>query len=504
MLQPNAQIPLSYAYGPTVGEHFQKAMSIADAMDQMRSRRVRDAQVQQEMQKTEYALQLEREKQAREASIRGKYAKQLEGVESFEAETPAPAEPGPLPPPVSVQPRGVETARSIYDQIASQGQADPATYSTMSRAYTDKGLTIPPEVIDKIASGAMTYEQFLADDKTPGLTAWDKASVKEQEAAQLAADAENQRRAAEVSAQTAAQQAAYVQEAGAYDKKGIPEAYQWMGREGYKTYLGLAKDDPEFAEKYVDRLLERVGKMKKEESDYGKTPTGLDLKFAGNKEYVAEQMAVLDKYYENGLITKEGYEALKSAVPTRPVSWLSDIDFYSTSKRKKEAAEQAQKYTDVKAKEGAIKTAERKEAKEIVKEEEAKINAEMLLNNTNKNIDYLTKQIDTKFAATGVVSNLAAKWTSSEAATRKSYFEQLKSNLTVKRLTDLKAAGGTLGALSDKERVLLETAASRLDFGGSEKRNRDALLEIKGILNAARDRAKQAKSDAELIDRYKK
>jgi hypothetical protein len=61
MSELNAQIPLSYVYGPTIGDNFKQAVSIADAMDTMRSRGVQRQQVQQEMQKSAYAMQLERE-----------------------------------------------------------------------------------------------------------------------------------------------------------------------------------------------------------------------------------------------------------------------------------------------------------------------------------------------------------------------------------------------------------------------------------------------------------
>jgi hypothetical protein len=109
---------------------------------------------------------------------------------------------------------------------------------------------------------------------------------------------------------------------------------------------------------------------------------------------------------------------------------------------------------------------------------------------TNRNIDNLINDFETGKGSTGIVANVWADlYKPSESGTRKAYFQQIKSGLTLKKLTDLKAAGGTLGALSDQERVMLDNSASVLDYQGSTERNIQALRDIKNVLNAAKIRA---------------
>lgn len=507
MAEINAQIPLSYVYGPTIGDHLKSAMSLADARDMMRTRRVQTANLQQEMaqaslmnplkiqearqvlSKNAQTYQAEQDKLAREEKLRRTYGSEYAAIKDREAAEPMPTEPAPIPEPEPIQPRGVETAKSVYDAIQAQGEVDPSTYKSMSESYKAKGLTIPAEIISDIANKTMTYEQFLADEKTPGLTKWNKASIIDQEAAKKEAEAKYASKLQEYPEQIERQKQQYTAQLEEYNKD-IPAEFKWMDRETYKRYLDRAALSPEFGEKYLNDLVDKRSKMAKDSDFLGKTPTGIDLRLAKDKDYVDAQLEILKGYLDNGKINQESYNALYGVVKTRPVSWQSQLPIFLGAKETGQAL-------------GNVKTAEeieklRKEKEKLTREEkEAATKASDLVatstevaRQTNENIDRLINDFETKKGKTGVLPSLWADiYPPSEAGTRKAYFQQIKESLTLKKLTDLKAAGGTLGALSDRERTMLENAASILDFRGSPQRNIEALRNIKKTLNSARERS---------------
>lgn len=184
----------------------------------------------------------------------------------------APTEPAELPAPAPEPSRtsGIDTSKNIYSDIVSNGLDTPETYKTLSETYKRSGLTIPPEIIGDIASGKMTYEQFLAHDKTPGLMAWDKANqaeITQQQAIQSANAKKQAEYQAQVDAQKAAyeaQQAQYGQQKSAYQAQvaaatpeaRIPEEFRFMSPNQYQTYLKAMVEQPEVAEDFKKSIIE--------------------------------------------------------------------------------------------------------------------------------------------------------------------------------------------------------------------------------------------------------
>jgi hypothetical protein len=249
------------------------------------------------------------------------------------------------------------------------------------------------------------------------------------------------------------------------------------------------------AQEYADtdigkNILSYNNKQSAATDAFGRTPTGLDLKYATDPEYVKAQEEILGGYLENGKISQGTYNALLGVVKTRPVSWQSQLPMFLSSKETGEQLGIAKTKEEIEKLRIEKGKAAREEGEAGKKSAATAATAQTIEELTNRNIDNLIGDFETGKGATGLVANTWADlYAPSEAGTRKAYFQQIKSGLTLKKLTDLKAAGGTLGALSDQERVMLDNAASVLDFKGSTVRNVAALRDIKKTLNAAKVRA---------------
>lgn len=393
MAEINAAIPMSFQYGPTVGEHFQNAVKLADMMDQRKQR-------------------------------------------ALEAE---------------------QTRQSIAQQAAInplQIQAAQQNLVNQQQQYQQNQQKFPVEM----DQAKITYEKMLLENKN---------IIEKRKKENL-----------EIMAKAA-------------DNIIDEPTYQAWRKFAQDHIGGDTSDMPDTYGPDAQMLIKNIksGYEGNKVDQFGKTPTGLDLKYATDPEYVKSQEEILKSYLDNGKISQESYNALSGVVKTRPVSWQSQLPMFLSLKETSQKLDIAKTGTEIEKLNLEKEKVAREEAQNAAKAKEAESNAEQYAQNTLSKIDNLINDITSGKTRTGMTADAWARYiTSSDAATQKAYFDQIKNTLTVQKLLDIKAQGGTFGALSEKELELLTKSASNLDFAGSKERNIAALKEIKSTILAAKKR----------------
>lgn len=398
MAEINAAIPMSYQYGPTIGEHFKSAMTLADMMDQRKQRALEMQATQQTMAQNQqlYPLQVQAAQQG-----------------------------------LATGAQNLATAQQTYQQ---NERTNPLTYEKMQEEHKDLLQKRRNENLEIMAHAAET----VIDESS--YQAWKRF-----------ADTE-------------------------------------VG--GDTTDLPATYDDN--AKLHVDNVIKGYSAKKQQESDF-LTKYGMLNSIAA----MPDGPEKMQKFSQFMLSTAPAAyyptssTGIESAVNKIKATATPTAQAVGQATYAKTVAEEATSggQLDIEKERVAAEKAKREEAAAAAKTKEGESNAEQYTANTLSKIENLISDIESGKTRTGMTADAWAKYiTSSNAATQKAYFDQIKNSLTVQKLLDIKAQGGTFGALSEKELELLTKSASNLDFAGSKERNLAALKEIKNTIEAAKVR----------------
>lgn len=441
----------------------------------------------------------------------------------------APVEPAALPAPAPEPAKSaIDTSKDIYaqiqnslispesDQVIQAGPPDLRQHSKdVSDFYKQKGLNIPPRVVDKILGGKMTYEEFLASDETPGLMAWDKMRYKSADEETAAINAKKQAEyQAQVDAQKAAyeaQQAQYGQQKSAYQTQvaaatpeaRIPEEFRFMSPNQYQTYLKAMVEQPEVAEDFKKSIIESKKTLAEAGTQEAKSKDLKDYQIGSilNTAWKKGQGAEANEALVQGLISM-GYgpvearsavdnaEALVAKYQSSP-AMLGLGKLKATAEAQQEKFEFEAKKEEFKQLMASRKDAreERKEAREArkqaIKEGEAETkkrdyvtSVERDLTNKKAAAQKMYEELANSPRATGKLADTwASMWSSNEAADRRRDLNKIKNGLGFGALVDFRKQGVTFGALSEREYDRAASAATKLSFDASVKNNLEALQE---------------------------
>lgn len=480
MAELDTSIPMSYKYGPSPLEQMGQVMTLRDLMQQRQARQVQIDETIRQQQAAE---------QARQADL--EMGKQVVATAKAKREVPStPAiQATPVAAPVinqPIQPEPIAQPQEPIGPDASQTLSNIKMPEYMSSISSFKGPSslIPQNGI----SGTIDQTQVVPPSPAP------------------------QQNVPEQVAQSPAQQAAPVPETPAkqanpldLDEEEQAQVLNIFGKYGYAK--GMELKDKMISSKKMrldaenmilegEKLRAEAFKLRNVSDMFGKTPTGLDMMKAQDPTYIAGVLADIKNRYDSGLLDEASYKALSYTANMRPVSVYDELKTAMAEHAKKPTVEA--ELTN-KQKEAALKTQElelkkkelesktREEAKKAEAETEAIQVGKAQVEDSISQINRLIDDFSSGKVSTGMLSNWwASTYTSGNTAAAKAMFDNIKANLTLKRLTDLKAAGGTLGALSEGERIALEKAASLLRFEGDVQSNIVELQRIAKIFKAAR------------------
>lgn len=233
--------------------------------------------------------------------------------------------------------------------------------------------------------------------------------------------------------------------------------------------LAASADDPRAA------AIIKAATLQLKFDPFGKTPTGLDLKYANDPEYVQAAAADVQSYYDNGLIDKDAFAALSGTVKLRPISYKNELMAFIKQKTDKPG----KKLENIKTGEEIEKIRLEREAKE--KENSDKT---MALAGAQNERNTIISAIDDIYNSPSFATGLNPKRLIQSVPGTPDYdwtqkILNLKSKLALSERSKLKGQG----QISDFEGKMLDRAVSMLNTNLSAKGFKQELDRLKDVIN---------------------